>query len=470
MFQRSNARHIIALYLTNMVLTVLALCGARWLRMTLPFGEVLRVDGAVLRWPMVVLAIVTWSVTLAAGGIYDPQRFSDPVEELQSTISGITAATLIYAGELYLSYRGLSRLLFLYFYLLDTISLVGVRLLWQRVLERYSATHPTSLLILGAGELGQQVARSLESQQQAGIEVVGYLDDDPIKRGQILASHQVLGTLDQAPEIIRERRVEEIIIALPHYSPSRLGELMASLQALPVNVRAVADYSQQVLSRASVEQRGDLLYIGLNQPVIGPIDRAIKRLFDIVVSSLCLILLAPVFGIISLAIAIGSPGPILYRSRRVGEGGKPFRMCKFRTMYRGADSAEGRLISETVGGRLSFGKRADDPRVTALGRFLRRYSLDELPQLANVWLGEMSLVGPRPELPAVAERYEAWQRRRFSVPQGITGWWQISGRSTKDKRLQVEDDLYYIRNYSLLLDLRILWRTLGAIIRGTGAF
>ncbi|MBM3190410.1 MAG: sugar transferase, partial [Chloroflexi bacterium] len=236
------------------------------------------------------------------------------------------------------------------------------------------------------------------------------------------------------------------------------------------NIKVVPDYSQMVLYRASLERFGELVLIGLKEPVIGPIDRGIKRAFDVVVSLACLILLSPLLLLIALLVKLTSRGPILYRSPRVGEGESLFHMLKFRTMYEGADQREAELISETADGKLIFDKRESDPRITPLGRFLRRYSLDELPQLYNVLIGEMSLVGPRPELPSLVERYEPWQRKRFGVPQGITGWWQISGRSSKAKYLHVEDDLYYIRNYSLLLDLRVLWHTLGAVIKGEGAF
>jgi lipopolysaccharide/colanic/teichoic acid biosynthesis glycosyltransferase len=171
-----------------------------------------------------------------------------------------------------------------------------------------------------------------------------------------------------------------------------------------------------------------------------------------------------------LAVKLSSPGPVLYVSRRVGEAGQIFKMRKFRTMFVGADQDEGALVGETADGRLLFDKQESDPRVTGVGRILRRYSLDELPQLLNVLLGEMSLVGPRPELPALVARYEPWQQQRLSVPQGITGWWQVSGRSNKAKYLHVEDDLYYIRHYSLLFDWQILWRTLGVVLKGEGAF
>ena len=173
---------------------------------------------------------------------------------------------------------------------------------------------------------------------------------------------------------------------------------------------------------------------------------------------------------LALLVRLSSPGPVLYRSERVGEGGRLFAMLKFRTMVQGADRREEDLIQQTEGGQLVFNKRPDDPRVTRVGRLLRRYSLDELPQLCNVLAGDMSLVGPRPELPALVERYQPWQMKRFAVPQGLTGWWQISGRSNKAKHLHAEDDLYYIRNYSILLDVQIILRTPFAVLRGEGAF
>ena len=219
-----------------------------------------------------------------------------------------------------------------------------------------------------------------------------------------------------------------------------------------------------------MEQLGDVVLVGLKEPVIGTIDRIIKRAFDLVVACLVLVVFAPLLAIMALFVALGSPGPLIYRSKRVGEGGRIFEMLKFRTMYADADQGETQLISETVDGKLVFNKQRDDPRVTPIGRILRRYSLDELPQLANVLAGQMSLVGPRPELPALVARYEPWQRKRFTVPQGMTGWWQISGRGDKPKYLHIEDDLYYIQNYSLLQDLRILWRTIGVVVKGEGAF
>jgi exopolysaccharide biosynthesis polyprenyl glycosylphosphotransferase len=453
-----------------MLLTVGALFAARWLRIWLPYGKPLDAAGAALHWPMIVLAILVWTLTLVSLGVYRPQRFAHVVDELQAAVVAISVATLLFAGVLYFSYRALSRLLYVYFFVLDVVLASVARLVLRQVMDGRQEENRRNVLIVGAGRLGRRVVRSLEPCTWMGIQVVGYLDDDPGKQGERYASQPVLGTLSRAEQVVAEQDVREVIIALPMEAHGRLSELMARLQTLPVNIKAVPDYSEMVFFRSTLEEFGGIFFVGLKEPVIGPIDRLLKRAFDVIMAAVGLVLLAPLFLVIGLAVRLTSPGPIFYASRRVGEGGRNFHMYKFRTMYQGADAHEEELVQETDDGRLLFQKREDDPRITPVGCFLRRYSLDELPQLFNVLVGDMSLVGPRPELPSLVEHYEPWQRKRFGVPQGITGWWQISGRSSKAKYEHVEDDLYYIRNYSLLLDLRILWRTMGAVIKGEGAF
>lgn len=482
---------MIVLYMADLLLTMCALFVARWLRTVLPYGKPLDPAGAALHWPMFALALIIWSLTLATFKVYDPQRFAHIGDELQTATVAIAAATLVFAGTLYLSYRGLSRLLYLYFFLLDVALCLIARLALRYLMGNWPRTRRRFVLIIGAGSMGQQVARLLQQWKWMGIQVVGYLDDDPTTAGQTLASCPVLAPLDRAREVISEHGVREVILALPMDAHRQLANLVTMLQELPVNIKVVPDYSDLVFFRASLEQFGGTFFIGLKEPVIGPIDRAIKRAFDVLVSALGLLVLSPLFAVIALAIAAGSPGAIFYHSPRVVGGrlrmkrigrqepddgeratDRPpiFYMHKFRTMYRGADQHERDLVRETTEGKLLFDKRKDDPRITPVGRLLRRYSLDELPQLYNVLVGEMSLVGPRPELPSLVEHYEPWQRKRFGVPQGITGWWQVTGRGNKAKYLHVEDDLYYIRNYSLFLDLKIIWHTLGAVIKGEGAF
>jgi exopolysaccharide biosynthesis polyprenyl glycosylphosphotransferase len=466
-----SPRLALARYLTDLACLAGSLALARWLRIALPLGKPLDAEGLALHAPMLLLALAVWSATLAALGSYDRRRMADPVDEFQAVAGGIVIAALMYAGLLYLSYRGLSRLMFLYFVALDLALSVGGRAAW-RALARRRGLERRNALIVGSGETGRRVAHALEAERADSVALMGYLSEgeqaEPVP--EAVERLPVLGGAGDAAALIRGLAIAEVILALEPEAQPRLARWIALLQELPVDIRVAPDYSQLVLSRAQGERLGDLVLISLNEPVISPLDRALKRAFDLALSLLGLILLSPLLALIALAIALDSRGPILYLSRRVGEGERPFWMFKFRTMIPGADRAQEALISQGEDGRLGFAKRPDDARITRAGRWLRRYSLDELPQLVNVLRGEMSLVGPRPELPDLAARYAPWQRRRFSVPQGITGWWQISGRSAKAKHLHVEDDLYYIRHYSLALDLWILWRTIGAVLRRQGAY
>ena len=173
--------------------------------------------------------------------------------------------------------------------------------------------------------------------------------------------------------------------------------------------------------------------------------------------------------VLTILIKLDSKGPAIFKQQRVGGNCETFFMYKFRSMVEDAEARLSEVVVETEKGQLLH-KFRDDPRITRVGRFLRRTSLDELPQLFNVIKGEMSLVGPRPELPFLVERYQPWQRKRFAVPPGLTGWWQIRGRSQRSMYLHVQDDLYYTQNYSLLLDLQIVWKTIAVVLRGKGAY
>jgi exopolysaccharide biosynthesis polyprenyl glycosylphosphotransferase len=194
-----------------------------------------------------------------------------------------------------------------------------------------------------------------------------------------------------------------------------------------------------------------------------------KRVFDLVLSLLALIFALPIMMISILLVYLEDGSPVIFRQKRVGKDGRLFEIFKIRTMVKNAEELHAQIEKRDVDGNLIH-KMKDDPRVTRVGRFLRRFSLDELPQLFNVLAGTMSLVGPRPELPYLAEKYEPWQRERFDVLPGITGWWQVNSRSDKPMQLHIEDDLYYIQNYSIWLDLQILVRTIWVVLSGRGAY
>lgn len=211
--------------------------------------------------------------------------------------------------------------------------------------------------------------------------------------------------------------------------------------------------------------------VPLPRVALGPGQRRVKRLMDVTLGAALLLLLSPLMLLVALWIKLDSPGPVFFTQQRVGEGGRLFRMIKFRSMVAGAEQAEDRLLHASADGRALFAKQPQDARVTRAGRILRRTSLDELPQLLNVLRGQMSLVGPRPELPQLAAAYGPRQRRRLAVPQGMTGWWQVNGRMKRAQPGQrLSDDLYYIHHYSLMLDLQILARTVLVVIHGEGAY
>ncbi|MFO7695997.1 MAG: sugar transferase [Anaerolineae bacterium] len=461
-------RHILARHLLDLFILLGSLLLARWLRLALPIGKPLDAEGVALYPLMVALAVFVWSVSLTAARAYSGARHRDTIDELQAIASAVTVATLVYAGLLYLSYRGLSRLLYGYFYLLDLGLTVVARLLWRRY-DRRHGLDCRRIALLGTSPEAQQLASALTRQGGARVRVLGLISEGCESAPLTAGAPPVLGELCDLAALIAAQSIEELVLGAARPA-AEMEELLHTLQSLPVALTLVPDTTQLVLSRAQIEPLGDLVLIALNAPVIGPLDRSLKRALDIVLATLALLLLSPLLTLVALAIVLDSGRPVLYRSRRLGEGEQAFEMFKFRTMVADADRAQDTLITADGAGRLDFAKRPDDPRVTRVGRVLRRWSIDELPQLLNVLRGEMSLVGPRPEIPELAAHYAPWQRRRFSVPQGITGWWQVSGRSDLPRSAHVEDDLIYIRNYSLSLDLQILWRTVGAVLRGRGAY
>jgi len=372
------------------------------------------------------------------------------------------------AGILYFTTREVSRFLFVCFIIIAWF----FALLWRgvaRLAFRWNVLGTAQnqrILILGAGTNGHRIAETIERQADMGLILVGYLDDDLQKQK---TAAQVLGSLDVVREVIAQQKVDDVVMALPLSAHQRLNQIVAELHDLPVKVWVIPDYFSLTLHRASVEEFAGIPMLDLRAPALTEYQRIVKRAFDLVVSLVCMPFILLPMGISALAIKLDSPGPVFYRSRRVGENGKLFDMLKFRTMVQNADDLKDQIVKVDEKGHM-FHKLRDDPRITRVGKFLRRTSMDEWPQLFNVIKGEMSLVGPRPEMPWLVEKYELWQRKRFAVPQGMTGWWQINGRSDKPMHLNTQDDLYYVQHYSIWLDLQILFKTAWVVLRGKGAF
>jgi exopolysaccharide biosynthesis polyprenyl glycosylphosphotransferase len=323
------------------------------------------------------------------------------------------------------------------------------------------------VLIVGTGENAARLRERIQSNPYNNLEVVGFVrfdNEEDIAPG---IESDILGRADQLVHYVGQGHIGEVVVAINRFSEQTAQDISAmlyKLQQFPVAVRLAPDYSEISFFRVVADNFEGMPLIGLRTPVFSPAQRLVKRGTDLLISLTIIIVGFPVFAAIALAIKLDSRGPIIFRQQRIGIHGRPFSMYKFRSMY---DNLKQAQFDET---KLDIMKRPDDPRVTRVGRFLRRSSLDELPQLFNVLKGEMSLVGPRPEMPARVQEYVWWQFKRFEVPQGMTGWWQVNGRANRPMHMNTEDDLYYIENYSLWMDFVILWRTIRVVFTGEGAF
>jgi exopolysaccharide biosynthesis polyprenyl glycosylphosphotransferase len=408
-----------------------------------------------------------WLATFLLLSVYDPKRSYRLTDELQNVTLAVSLAALLFAGLLYLWFREFSRWLFLLFILLDLLLLLGWRLALRLTFRLYrSPGAERTVLVVGAGRVGRRVGQMIQQHNWIGLHLVGYLDDDLQKNDD---ENQVLGKVRDVRVVVQQRQIDDVVIALPQRAYGQVNKLVLALHDLPVNVRVVPDYFSLALYRATVEEFGGVPMINLRDPALNAVQRLLKRLFDLLITSLVLFFIFPVIIVIVLAIKLDSSGPAVFCQERVGESGRIFGMYKFRTMINGAENMQDE-INELNGDGKIIHKKVDDPRVTRIGRFLRRTSLDELPQLFNVLKGERSLVGPRPELPWLVDQYEIWQHKRFSVPQGMTGWWQVNGRAERPMHLHTEDDIYYIQNYSLWMDIYILLKTPWVVMRGKGAY
>lgn len=476
MFKRFSTNYMTLLFLLDVIVIQSCLWGAMQLRYVLPLGsELLKVWGPQIvyrpTWRFHLAVAFIWTGSYLINSVYNPRKMLRWYDETQRILLAHTIAALSLAGLMYMSQIDLARLAYLYFYGISLIVLLGYRAIlraWHRS-RRESSRSVARILIVGAGKTGCEIVQEFHRQQWPAIDFVGFLDDSSQKQGTTVQNLPVLGKLDDVVKVIQRHAIDEVIIALPASAHSRVVNLVAAVHELPVLVRVVPDYFSLAFFGASVESLGGIPLIGLRDPAIDDFQRFVKRLFDMLVSAFCLLFLSPILAMLAIAIKLEDGGPIFYRAERAGENGRPFRMIKFRSMVVDADKIQSKINRIDEFGVLIH-KTADDPRVTRIGAFMRRTSIDELPQLFNVLRGEMSLVGPRPELPWMVDKYESWQRKRFAVPQGITGWWQVNGRSDNPMHLHTDQDLYYIQNYSLWLDIQILWRTIGAVFRGKGAY
>ncbi|HIC93861.1 MAG TPA: undecaprenyl-phosphate glucose phosphotransferase [Anaerolineae bacterium] len=422
--------------------------------------------------PMALVLTVIMLVAYKLERVYDQRRGASWLDEVYAIFSGtligmagLTVFTFYYRPTFY------SRLMLGYVFVLIVVILSLSRLVERVILDRLRrrGIGVDRVLIVGAGEVGRAIMRNIVAQPQLGYQIIGFVDDDPVKQRTDIGRFKALGGTENLPRLLQEQAVDEVIITLPWTSHRKVIRLMGHCERQGVRAKIVPDLFQMSLNRVDVDDINGIPLIGVKEVTIRGWNLAIKRAMDVVIASVGLVLCAPLMGLIALLIKADSPGPVLFRQVRVGRGGRLFTLYKFRSMRQEAEAERAQLLdlNEATG---PIFKIRDDPRLTRVGKLLRRTSLDELPQLYNVLRGEMSLVGPRPPIPSEVEQYQEWHRRRLEVSPGVTGLWQVSGRSDLTFDEMVMLDLFYAENWSLWLDLKILLRTIPTIILGTGAY
>jgi len=326
----------------------------------------------------------------------------------------------------------------------------------------------TRLLVVGSGRLGKMVMQHIAANPSLGYSIVGFLHDmnePPSDFGRF----KMLGALEDLDLVIRSMQIDEVIIALPSRLHEQTIKSVKLCERLGASFKLIPDLHELSLSRIDMAAIEGIPLLSIRQSSLNRWQQAVTRFVDVTLSSLILLLGIPLWICIALAIRLDSPGPIIYKQTRIGLNGRPFKVYKFRSMYQNADQILANLMQYNEAQGPLF-KMKDDPRITPVGKFLRRTSFDEFPQLINVIRGEMSLVGPRPPLPQEVAQYEEWQKGRLAIMPGLTGLWQVRGRSDLSFDEGVLMDLYYISNWSLRLYFQILLRTIPAVLRRRGAY
>jgi exopolysaccharide biosynthesis polyprenyl glycosylphosphotransferase len=422
--------------------------------------------------PVGLFLTVILLIVFKAEGLYDQRRGTTWLDEIYTIFTGtlIGIAIMIFLFFLYRAHF-YSRLIFFYAFLLIGGFLSISRLVERQIRDRLRrrGTGVDRVLIVGAGVVGRAIMRSILARPELGYRPVGFVDDDPKKQGNDIGPFKALGSTADLPVILQEHAVDEVILSLPWMSHRKVLNIIADSEQQGVRARFVPDLLQMSLSQVDIDEINGIPLIGMKEPPLKGWKIAVKRLIDIAVSSAALVLLAPFLFLIAVLIKLDSPGRILFKQTRLGRGGEPFACYKFRSMQPEADTELAELASLNEAEGPIF-KIRDDPRCTRLGRILRRFSLDELPQFVNVLLGDMSVVGPRPPLPSEVAQYEDWHHERLNIPAGITGLWQVMGRSDLSFNEMVMLDLFYAENWSLWLDFKIMLRTVPTVVFSRGAY
>jgi len=418
---------------------------------------------------LMIVVLPLWIMLLRAFGSYDSMREKGFAHIFWGVFEASLVATLACATASYLLNMGiLSRQFLLIFFGAAAASVLAekfliflvVRTVWKK-----GANHRV-MLVCGSGPRALKFANVIDSHPEWGVHILGFIDE-PEMQGKAVGKGQVIGTFDDMARILDENVVDEVVFIMPRQFMNRLDKYIGVCEKVGVKATIAVDFFDTAIAKPGIREIEGIPLLTFDSTPKDFVFLTIKRTLDIAGSVFGLIAISPLFLMIALLIKLTSKGPIFFSQVRVGLYGRPFRILKFRTMVVDAEERLKELRKQNELEGPAF-KMKNDPRITGIGRFLRKTSLDELPQVLNVIAGHMSLVGPRPPLPSEVQKYERWQRRRLSMRPGMTCIHEVVARNNKDFNFWMKLDLEYIDNWCVALDLKLIARTILTVVRGTG--
>ncbi len=484
---RRARKRVLLLVVTDFLCVITSFLAAYWIRL-LSGLFISRVPLQPFHFLILTLLGLLWVSIFSAHGLYKRETYLSGFDQMVGIFNSVNlgalivlAAAFVFKFEYFLERRLVLLLAWSFSIILLSVVRLGIiRAIFLKRIQR--DPFRCRILVVGAGETGQQFVQLIRHTKNHVFEIVGFLDDDPEKQNSRIDDVPVLGNVDDVVRIVEKGSIERIFVAVPRLHQEELIDLISRCMKAQVPVKMISDQFQMFASDASIERIDGVPTFQVRENRMRGLSYVAKRTFDTTIAAIFLVILAPFFGLLALLVKVlGGPGPVFFRQVRAGQGGKPFPFYKFRTMRTDMDDQVHRdYAKDFVSGKdlnlideekdTPIYKMAADPRVTAIGAFLRKTSLDELPQLWNVIRGEMSLVGPRPPILYELQYYREWHRRRLDAKPGLTGLWQVSGRSSVPFNEMVLLDLYYIDHWSLKLDIEILVRTVPVILFSKGAY